>query len=87
MFFEFIRKNSKLLVIIVAITFAGGGVLVGLGGLFTDGQQQQQPATEGVEQPQEQVSIAEVNGEPINYEEYQQILNSARQQLAGKLDN
>ncbi|MCK8825232.1 peptidylprolyl isomerase [Fuchsiella alkaliacetigena] len=89
MFFEFIRKNSKILVIIVAITFAGGGVLVGLSGLFTNGQQQQQqPATEGMqEQPQESANIAVVNGEPIDYNQYQQILNSTRQQLAGQLDN
>ncbi|SDC64585.1 MULTISPECIES: SurA N-terminal domain-containing protein [unclassified Candidatus Frackibacter] len=82
MIFDSLRDNSKILIYIVVIAFAAGGLLVGVSGLFTNSKTQRQPAS--YNQVTER-NIAVVNGKGISYQEYLQVLQGMSQQYLGQI--
>ena len=67
-----LRDNMKLIIWITAIVFLVGFGILQLGGVFGN-QPTQQRGPSGV--------IAEINGEPVRYDEFMQTVNQLTEQL------
>lgn len=89
MLFDKLRDNSKILVYIVVIAFAGGGLLWGVSGYFnnSNGSQSPQQKQTAYAQQGKQGNIAVVDGEEIPYKNYLQVLQRTQQQYRGQISN